>query len=207
MAKLTKKMLDEIIDSNDELIGYDKYPTNGSNLDSKALNTTDFNAGKGHQPFKYDMLARFGFSLLPFFESEEKGNNNLIDDLSKFLYDKRKSVLISYLKKPNKVKNDFNNLKDNKDFCNDTAKEIIDFLKPYIENSLNELNNTLKENIDENTFIEGKVLEKKDDPKDISKEKSKDRDVLDKKIKHLADLINKMDKKNVSKLKNLLEDE
>jgi len=203
---LTKKELDEIINSDNELIGSEKFPTNGSNLDSKATNTTDSNTGKGHQPFKYDMLARFGFSLLPFFESEEKENNDLLKDLSKFLLEKKKKSLVEYIKNPNKLKIDLVKASKNDDFCESIAKNILNLLKPYIEKSLNELNDNLRENIGEGIFIEGKVLEKKSYPKDINK-RSKDNDVLDKKIKRLADLINKMDKEKISKLKNLLEDE
>ena len=205
--KLTKKQIDEIVNSDNDLIGAEHYPTNGSNLDTAASNTTDNNTGKGHQPFKYDMLARFGFGLLPFFEGEEKGNDELLNNLSKFLLEKRKKTIQEYIKNPKKLRIDLLKIRDDNGFCIKTAQEILDFIKPYIEKSLDELNSNLRENIEEYAFIEGKVLEKKDEPNDIAKEKSKDNDVLDKKIQKIADLLNKMDIQNISKLKNLLEDE
>jgi hypothetical protein len=208
--KLTKKNLEEIIDSDNELIGDDKYPTNGSNLDSAASNTTDSNTGKGHQPFRYDMLGRFGFTLMPFFENEEKGESTEIyKKIFDFLYEKRKSMLARYIKSPKELKIDYRKMVNDDDtkICDKVVDDIIGIIKPYIEKSLDELNNNLKQSISENKFIEGRVLEKKDDPRDIAKEKSSDNDVLDKKIKEIADLVNKLDKRNITKLKNLLEDE
>ena len=82
--KIKKKDLVEIIDSNGELIGSDDIPTNGSDLETQANNTTDYNAKVGTQPFRYDMLGRFGFTLMPFMEGKEnQGQQELIDDLAK----------------------------------------------------------------------------------------------------------------------------
>jgi hypothetical protein len=73
--KLKKKDIDEIINTNGELIGKEAIPTNGADLESQANNTTDYNAKIGQQPFRYDMLGRFGFTLMPFMEGEEKNQS------------------------------------------------------------------------------------------------------------------------------------
>ena len=66
------KKLNEIVNGNDDLIGADDIPTNGSDLESQANHPTDYNVKTGQQPFRYDMLGRFGFTLLPFMEGEDK---------------------------------------------------------------------------------------------------------------------------------------
>lgn len=88
--KLKKKDLMEIIDSNGDLIGKDDIPKSGADLESQASNTTDTNVKIGAQPFRYDMLGRFGFTMLPFFESQgdEEPDNELLDKLAKLMYEK-----------------------------------------------------------------------------------------------------------------------
>ncbi|RPI85428.1 MAG: hypothetical protein EHM34_01810, partial [Nitrosopumilales archaeon] len=82
--KLKKKDLLEIIDANGELIGKNDTPTNGSDLETQANGTTDMNVGKGQQPFRYDMLGRFGFTMMPFFEGKEDNENHteMLNDIS-----------------------------------------------------------------------------------------------------------------------------
>ena len=91
--KLTKKQLYEIIDSNGELIGGNAIPTSGSDLETQANNTTDYNVKVGTQPFRYDMLGRFGFTLLPFFEGKDAEDINpeevpILKELAKLMYEK-----------------------------------------------------------------------------------------------------------------------
>ena len=81
--KLTKGQIQEIIDSDGELIGVNDTPENGSNLETQANNTTDYNAKVGHQPYRYDMLGRFGFTLLPFFEGVEAQDDPLLDEIAR----------------------------------------------------------------------------------------------------------------------------
>jgi len=215
--KFKKKDIDEIINSDGELIGGDDSPNSGSNLETQANNTTDYNAKIGHQPYRYDMLGRFGFTLLPFFEGvegEENKPNELINELAKYMYNRYMEILEYYYRNPEKLKSDFRKKseQDSEDNINDVdyknAEDILEIIKKHFGDSLKELDENLKENIDENSFIEGKMLDKKDKKSDVVNKK-KDNDVLDKekKTEKIADLINKLDKDDVKKIKNLLETE
>ena len=208
-----KQELQEIIDANGELIGADDIPYSGSDLESAANNTTDYNVKVGHQPYRYDMLGRFGFTLLPFFEGVEgDGPDPLLDALASYFYEDYKEMLKHYYKNPEKLKNDYRK-KVKLDFETDEsnehsfrkAEEILEIIKPFFEEALQGLDKNLKENLEEGAFIEGKMLDKKE-PKGVV-EKGKDNDVLDKKAQKIADLINKLDKDDVKKIKNLLETE
>ena len=107
--KFKKRELKEIIDSNGELIGNNNIPTNDANAETQASNTTDYNAKVGTQPFRYDMLGRFGFTLMPFMEGKEEnqGQKELLNDLAKLMYDKYMETLEYYYRNPNKLKSDF----------------------------------------------------------------------------------------------------
>ena len=214
--KYTKKEIEEIVDSDNELIGGDATPKSGSNLETQANNTTDYNAKVGHQPFRYDMLGRFGFTLLPFFEGvedEESKPNELIEELAKYMYDNYMRILEYYYRNPEKLKSDFRK-KSELDFESDegnhieyeAAEEILGIVKEHFGESLKALDDNIKNNVDENAFIEGKMLDNKDSKKDVVNKKNSN-DVLDKekKTERIADLINKLDKNDVKKIKNLLE--
>ena len=60
-----------------------------------------------------------------------------------------------------------------------------------------------QEKIDESKVVEDKMVDKKSED-EISK-KTEDNTIKDKKITQIAGLINKLDQKDVDKLKNLLE--
>ena len=206
--KIKKIDLNEIIDSNGDLIGSNSTPTHGSDLESQANNTTDNNVRIGTQPFRYDMLGRFGFTLLPFFEGEnEKVNDEnipILKDLAKLMYDKYMETLEYYYRNPNKLKSDFR-LHNETDFDSQPdekrnidyawAKKIVEIIHPYL--------NKDKQSVDESKIVEDKVVDKKSEI-EISKKKE-DGDIRDKKIEKVADLINKLDKKDIDKLINLLE--
>lgn len=211
--KYTKKELDEIVNADGELIGDDDMPTNGSDLATAANNTTDYNTQVSHQPYRYDMLGRFGFTMLPFFEGkEDQGPDSLLDDLAGYFYEEYKKMLEHYYRNPNKLKQDFRK-KQNLDFETDgsnehsfrKAEEVLKIVKPHFEKSLKELDETLKENINESSFVEGKMLDKKDD-KDVV-EKGEPKELSDDNLSKIAGILNKeLDKKSVNKLINLLED-
>jgi hypothetical protein len=203
-----KKDLLEIIDSNGDLIGGNDIPTNGSNLETQANNTTDYNVKIGQQPFRYDMLGRFGFTLMPFMEGKEnQGQIGLIDDLAKLMYDKYMEILEYYYRNPNKLKPDFR-LHSEHDFENRPekgkktdliwAKKIMKVIEPHFEKAFKEPNN-----IDEAKVVEDKVVGKKNE--DEITEKGDDKEVRSNKIEKIAGLINKLDKKDIDKLINLLE--
>lgn len=210
--KIKKKDIDEIVDVNGELIDLEDTPQNGSDLESKANNTTDYNAKVGHQPYRYDMLGRFGFTLLPFFEGvEDSGPNDLLDELAKYMYERYMETIEHYYRSPQKLKSDFrkkSKLSFEEDESNETdyktAEKILEIVKKHMGESLKELDENLKEGINE-SVIEEKMLNKKD-KRDVVK-KNDDKEVIGKKAKKIADLINKLDKDDVKKIKNLLETE
>lgn len=210
--KFKKKDLNEIIDSNGELIGNDNIPKNDANAETQASNTTDYNAKVGTQPFRYDMLGRFGFTLMPFMEGKEEnqGQKELIEDVSKELFNLYKEILEYYYRNPNLIKSEFRQLSDaekNKesvvngyvrDNFNKYSKKIVSVFQNHFENAFNE-----PENIDESKVVEDKMIDKKTED-EISK-KSDNSDIKDKKLQKVAGLINKLDKKDIDKLINLLE--
>ena len=205
--KIRKKEIMEVIDSNGELIGNNNIPTTGSDLESQANNTTDYNQKIGTQPYRYDMLGRFGFSLLPFMEGkEDQSQQDLLYELSDLMHEKFAEVQEYYYRHPNKLKSDFRKSKDD-DYKHDEecekndiywAKKAIKIFEKYFEKSMKN-----QEKIDESKVVEDKMVDKKSED-EISK-KTEDNTIKDKKITQIAGLINKLDQKDVDKLKNLLE--
>jgi len=208
--KVTKKAVDEIVDLNGDLIDLSDVPQNGSNLETAANNTTDYNAKVGHQPFRYDMLGRFGFTLLPFFEGEDKnqGQAELENDIVDLMNERYVALLKQYYKNPQSLKTDHRKYVKDKEVDEAIMKDSVtwaDKVLKVVEEHFGKAFSKL-EKIDENSFIEGKILDKKDD-KELTGERKKNKDVLDKKAQKIADLINKLDKDEVKKIKNLLETE
>jgi hypothetical protein len=205
-----KKDINEIIDSNGELIGANATPTTGSDLETQASNTTDYNAKVAAQPFRYDMLGRFGFTMMPFMESSEAESNKIdinFNELVKLIHDVYLETLEYYYRNPNKLKNDFRILsKDDIDNDSDECKAIENvwnekltkLIKPFLDNEIK-----TSEKIDEGNVIEDKVISTKSED-ELSK-KGEDKELKDKKLEKIAGLINKLDKNDVNKLINLLE--
>lgn len=207
--KITKMELNEIIDSNGDLIGKSAIPKTGSDLESQANGTTDMNAKIGQQPFRYDMLGRFGFTLLPFFEGKEEnqGQKELLHDLVELMHERFAETLEYYYRNPNKLKSDFRkSTEDGQEHdpeCEkkdkEWAKKVIKVVEKHFENAFKE-----PDKIDESKVAEDKVVDKKSED-EISK-KSKDNDVQKKELEKIAGLINKkLEKKDIDKLINLLE--
>jgi len=201
-----KKELDEIIDSNGELIGKNDVPTSGANLETQASNTTDYNQKIGTQPYRFDFLGRMGFSGMGFYEGKEDINkSDLLNDLSELMHEKHLETLKYYYKNPNKLKSDYRLASENdkhSDECekNDIewAKKIIKTIAPHIEKAFEE-----PKTIDEGKVAEDKVIQKKSE--DEMSKKSEDGGIKSKKIEKIAGLINKLEKKDIDKLINLLE--
>jgi len=201
---ITKKDLFEIIDTNGELIGTNDIPTTGADLESQASNTTDYNAKIGTQPFRYDMLGRFGFTMMPFMEGKEDQNENeLLNELGELMYNRYVEILKFYYKNPNKLKSDYRKISDgngdvNKEVNSEYANKIMKIVEKHFDNVFKK-----PEQIDEANVVEDKmVIGKKED--EISK-RSNDNDVTEKRLEKIAGLINKLDKEDINKLKNLLE--
>ena len=58
---MKKQKIEELLDSDGNLIGADDYPTTGADREGDANNTTDYNARVHGQNYKNDFLGRFGF--------------------------------------------------------------------------------------------------------------------------------------------------
>lgn len=203
-----KKDLLEIIDTNGELIGSENIPEVDPNADTQANNTSDYNQKVGTQPYRYDMLGRFGFTLMPFMEGEENQEQTaFLTDLVNLMYNRYEEILKYYYKNPSKLKSDYRKLSsDNVDPQKTEnvkyANKIIKLVEKHFDESLKNLDEQFKENISESKVREDKMVDKKEDEMST---RSKDNEVREKKIEHIAGLINKLEKKDIDKLINLLE--
>jgi len=203
--KLKKKDLVEIIDTDGHLIGKSDIPTTGADLETQASNTTDYNAKVGQQPFRYDMLGRFGFTLMPFLEGEEnQEQTEMLNELGNLMYDRYVEVMKFYFKNPNKLKSDYRKIADGsadpqKEVNGEYAKKILKIVEKYFENAFKEP----EKMIDESAMVEDKVVDKKTE--DEMSNRSEDKGVREKKLEKIAGLINKLDKQDIDKLMNLLE--
>ena len=212
--KIKKIHLFEIIDSNGELIGKNDVPSSGADLESGANGTTDMNVGKGQQPFRYDMLGRFGFTLLPFFEGkEDQGQKELLKDLAQLMHDKRIDVLKYYYKNPQFLKSDYRKEADGEPHSEQCEKEDIEWARKIIKSVEPHFEKAFKEPIDEvdainedkiaeESVIEDKLVDKVED--ELSR-KGEDNDIKDKKLEKIAGLISKLDQRDKDKIANLLE--
>ena len=203
--KLKKKDLLEIIDSNGELIGNNAIPSVDANADTQANNTTDYNSKIGTQPFRYDMLGRFGFTLMPFMEGKEnQGQQELLKDLTELMHKRFVDIIGHYYRNPNKLKPDYRKIsagqhsEESAKFDAEYARKIVKVIEKHFENAFKE-----PETLDEAKVVEDKFVERKRE--DEMTEKDDDKEVRDKKIEKIAGLINKLEKKDIDKLINLLE--
>lgn len=203
--KFKKSELLEIIDSNGDLIGKNDVPATGSDLESAANNTTDVNAKIGTQPFRYDMLGRFGFTLMPFMEGKEnQSQRDLLKDLADLMHEIYVDIIRFYYKNPNKLKSDYrklseeNHSSDCEKADNEWARKAIKVVEKHFENAFKK-----SETLDEATLLEDKMIVKKNEG-EMGK-KSEDNEITNKKLEKIADLIDRLDKESKDKLKKLLE--
>jgi len=203
--KLKKKDLLEIIDSNGELIGKNDVPQTGSDLETAANGTTDMNVGKGQQPFRYDMLGRFGFTMMPFMEGKENQEQlELLKDLTELMHERFVDILGHYYRNPNQLKPDYRKEDEGQHsgehdkYDAEYARKIMKVVQDHFEKAFKE-----PDTLDEAAVVEDKVVEKKTE--DEMSEKGDDNDVQEKKLEKIAGLISKLDKEAKDKLKNLLE--
>ncbi len=193
------KKLYEIIDSSGELIGNDNVPKYGADLETTANNTTDYNMNVGTQKFKYNSMAMMGFNMIPFYEGKEGDDikTELLDTLAEYCYKYHIDILKYYYKNPNKLKSDYR-IKSEQDF-NETdnieqyykiADDILSIISPFIKNE--------PEKIDEDFMVKEKNVSE-------FANKSDDKELSIKKINSIAGLLNKLDKKDLKKIVDLLE--
>jgi len=212
--RYTKKDIEEIVDKDDNLIGSDDVRKHGSDMESQASNTTDYNQKVGTQPFRYDMLGRFGFTLMPFFEGKNQDiemDDELKDDLAKLMYEKYIEILKYYYKNPNKLKSDYRKFKEmefenqsqeDKNIGKEWGKKIMKVIEPHFMRifQVNE------EKINESYVIEDKVVDEKS--KKWMDKKSDDKEVIDKKgVEKIVGLLNKLDKNSLNQIIDLVEKE
>ncbi len=213
---IKKKDLNEIIDGHGDLIGVDDIPNVDANADTQAKHTSDYNAKVGTQPFRYDMLGRFGFTLMPFMEGEDKneGQQEFLDDISDELFNLNLEILEFYYRNPTKIKTEFRAISKAKAADDENLKDYVSFnftkysekigkvIEKHFEKSLNNLDEQFQENMVEGKVIEDKMLGKQEDK---MTSKSEDGEIREKKLEKIAGLINKLEKKDIDKLINLLE--
>ena len=118
-------------------------------------------------------------------------------------------LLGHYYRNPKDVQRDYRKYSASKEVSEEAMKysvEWADKILKVIEDHFGKAFGNL-EKIDESSFVEGKMLDKKD-KKDLAAEKSSDSGVLDAQLKKIAGLVNKkLDQKDINKLINLLEAE
>ena len=196
----------EIIDSNGELIGHDDFPQSGSDLDTVAKGTTDNNLRTGHQPYRYDMMARFGFLGMPFFEGKDNDKMTIFDDIDQVVFDHFYQLMHKFYKNPSLLKAEYREIVDKDlDNCPERVKkDIRDTTDNIMEVVGGIFKDATKSNIDESKIVEDMVVDKIAEL-EMSK-KSEDKDIRNKDLTKIAGLINKkLDKKSINKLINLLE--
>jgi len=127
--ELKKKDLLEIIDGNGELIGNNSIPSVDANAETQASNTSDYNAKVGAQPFRYDMLGRFGFTLMPFMEGEDKnqGQAELENDLVDLMNQRYIDILSHYFRNPKRIKSDYRKHVTDDEISEETMKFSVEW--------------------------------------------------------------------------------
>ena len=94
---MKKQKIEELLDSDGNLIGADDYPTTGADREGDANNTTDYNARVHGQNFKNDFLGRFGFY---FYENEGAETPEVVKDLTNELGSEEKAKKVMSIIKP-----------------------------------------------------------------------------------------------------------
>lgn len=216
--ELKKKDIVEIIDGNGELIGNNDIPDVDANADTQAKHTSDYNAKVGTQPFRYDMLGRFGFTLMPFMEGEDKnqGQAELENDLVDLMNERYVDLISHYYRNPKRIQSDYRKYSADKEIGEEAMKYSVEwadkilkvvekhFTEPFknLDEQFKTLDEQFKENIAESNVVEDKMVDKKEDEMST---RTEDGEVREKKIEKIAGLINKLEKKDIDKLINLLE--
>jgi hypothetical protein len=139
---------------------------------------------------------------------ENDSQIELLKDLAELVHEKYMKDLQYFYKNPNKLKSDYRKASEggHSEECQkadiEWSKKIIKLMEPHFEKAF-------KEPIDEvNSITESKVEEDKlvnKKSEDEMSKKSEDEEIKDKKLQKVAGLINKLDKKDIDKLINLLE--
>jgi hypothetical protein len=203
---IKKKELNEIIDGHGDLIGADDIPNVDANADTQASHTSDYNQKVGTQPFRYDMLGRFGFTLMPFMEGEDKnqGQAELENDIVDLMNERYLDLLKHYKRNPKRIQSDYRKHVTDGEISDETmqfsvewAAKILKVVEDHFGKAFEKI-----EKIDESKVAEDKMLDKHEEKMAT---KGDDGEIRDKKLEKIAGLINKLEKKDIDKLINLLE--
>jgi uncharacterized protein YdiU (UPF0061 family) len=200
--KYKKSELLEIIDANGDLIGKNDVPATGADLETQASNTTDYNQKIGTQPYRYDMLGRFGF-FAPFMEGKEEQTETFLNELTGLMHNRFVDLTNYYIKHPNMLKPDNRKAKEESVGHNEEcekrdiewAKEVMKVVEKHFGKE--------PEIIDEASVVEDKVVDKRTE--DEISNRSEDKEIREKKLEKIAGLISKLERNDKDKLKNLLE--
>lgn len=95
---MKKGKIQEMLDSDNNLIGNDDMPQNNPNQ-IKADGTTDHNAAIGHQHYTNDFLGRFGFY---FYENDGDQSNSILVEIAKLKYEAFQECIKALGKDPKK---------------------------------------------------------------------------------------------------------
>lgn len=211
---IKKKELNEIIDGHGDLIGANGIPQTGADLETQASHTTDYNQKVGTQPFRYDMLGRFGFTLMPFMEGEDKnqGQAELENDLVDLMNERYLDLLKHYKRNPKRIQSDYRKHVTDGEISDETMQYNVEWAEKVLKiveehfgkafEKIEKIDEQFQENMVEGKVIEDKMVDKKEDEMST---KSEDGEIRDKKLEKIAGLINKLEKKDIDKLINLLE--
>lgn len=185
---MKKREIQEVLDSDGNLIGSDDQPSNNPN-EIGAAGTTDHNAGIGHQHFAHDFLGRFGFYMYNEGEGDEHASstNDLLNSIAREAY------------------NYFMNDEDNPTAFEAMEKDMQDFYLNFAKKVIGILN-TKKEDIVEPNLSESEISKMIEDTitnkidRSIFK-KTEDNDLLDPKVKvKLKNLLSKLSTDDKSEL-------
>lgn len=215
---ILRKIVDEIIDSNGDIIGKEDMPENDGNMDSMANTTSDRTQSAGHQSFRNNYAGLMGFSVM---EDENRNNSNVIeeeDEISKkykairFDQEDKERGDIQFKVLPILSKNKILIEKTHWLPYNEKGTQTIQTGSKWFdiseyENLIDRFRKTgAKETLIESKLMEDKISDELSDDKSINKEKTSSNDVQDKKLKDIADVLNnKFNKIQLNKLVNLLE--
>lgn len=160
---ITKAIIKEIIDSNNNLIGTSDTPQNGPNKETQASHTTDYNVKVHGQNFKNDFLGRFGFY---FYESEGQDKPEIVEELEFVVGEAKAKEVMGTIKpfieealdsmtgmvseanvvedKLTKKKINYDFVKKDKKDIGDKLKKVADLLDKLPKNDLDKLMNLLE---------------------------------------------------------------
>lgn len=186
---MKKGKIQEMLDSDNNLIGSDDMPQNNPNQ-IKADGTTDHNAAIGHQHYTNDFLGRFGFY---FYESEDSEGGNLLTEIAKLKYAELQNFIKQLGKNPKEygelrklIEKPFEELSEEESkYSYDFANEVLQILKKNSKPATSEPKEKSLDEAEIHKIIEDIINQKKDTSMSFKKT---DNDLLTDKCKKIKSL-------------------